>query len=90
MKIPVLILTTLICLPGVAPAVTIPTIAGALSIASSSGAIVREGHDLLTHFKLTMKKHGSDLKKALKGTPQSPDPPPTPINPTVPVQVPAK
>lgn len=51
----------------VCQAVTIPTIAGALSIASSSGTIIREAHDLTTHFKQTMRKHGADLKKALKG-----------------------
>ena len=50
----------------------IPTIAGALSIASSSGSIIKEGHDLATHFKVTMKKHGTDLKRAFKGKPPEP------------------
>lgn len=47
--------------------VTIPTLAGALSIVASSGQIVRETHDLTTHFKRTMKKYIADLKKAAKG-----------------------
>lgn len=62
----------------------IPTIAGVLSIASSSGSIIKEGHDLTTHFKVvgpfgptthfkvTMKKHGADLKRAFKGKPPEP------------------
>lgn len=55
----------------------IPTIAGAMSIAASSGTIIREGHDLITHFKTTMRKHGTDLKKAFQGKPAAP---PNPVN----------
>jgi hypothetical protein len=50
-------------------AITIPTIAGIASLAASSGQIVREGHDLCTHFKATMKKHGRDLRRAVQGKP---------------------
>jgi hypothetical protein len=57
----------LLCMCGSSQAVGIPIIAGALSIASSSGSIVKEGHDLVMHFKPTMRKHGRDLKAALKG-----------------------
>lgn len=62
----------LVLAAGILQATSIPTIAGALSIAASSGTIIREGHDLLTHFKRTMKKHGTDLKLAFKGNPVQP------------------
>jgi hypothetical protein len=48
-------------------AVTIPTIAGVLSIAASSGQIVRETHDLIRHPLKTLKHHGKQLKEAAKG-----------------------
>ena len=47
-------------------AVTIPTIAGVLSIAASSGQIVRETHDLIRHPLKTLKHHGKQLKEAAK------------------------
>lgn len=60
-------ITLLLIFASYAQAVTIPTIAGITTIASNSGSIIRETHDLATHFKRTMRKHGADLKKALKG-----------------------
>lgn len=60
-------LIAILLLSATSQAASIPTIAGVLSIASSSGSIVRETHDLATHFKRTMKRHGADLKRAVKG-----------------------
>lgn len=66
-----------------AQAVDIKVISAAASLAASSGQIVKETHDLFTHPWKTLKKHGSDLKKAaVKG--QVATPPPNPV--TVPVQ----
>lgn len=48
-------------------AVTIPTLAGIFSIAASSGTIVKEGHDFLTHPIKTLKRHGKQIKEAAKG-----------------------
>jgi hypothetical protein len=48
-------------------AVTIPTISGVLSIAASSGQIVRETHDLIRHPLKTLRRHGKQLKDAAKG-----------------------
>lgn len=60
-----------------AQAVSIPTLAGITSIAASSGQIVKETHDLFMHPWRTLKKHGSDLKKAaVKG---QVTPPPDPV-----------
>jgi hypothetical protein len=65
-------------------AITIPTIAGIASLAASSGQIVREGHDLCTHFKATMKKHGRDLRRAVQGKPAAaPVPVPVQMEPKV-------
>lgn len=59
-------------------AVTIPTLAGVLSIAASSGQIVREGHNLCMHPLRTLKHHGRQLKDAAKGKP-APAPNPNPV-----------
>lgn len=48
-------------------AASIPTIAGALSIAASSTTIVRETHNLIRHPIRTLKGHGKALKAAAKG-----------------------
>lgn len=57
-------------------AVTIPTLAGVLSIAASATQIVKEGHNLFTHPLRTLKHHGAQLKDAAKGNAA---PVPTPV-----------
>lgn len=60
-----------------ARAVTIPTLAGVLSMAASSGQIVREGHDLFKHPWKTLKHHGTQIKEAAQGK-RGTIPPPNP------------
>lgn len=48
-------------------AISVPTLAGILSMTSSAGAIVKETHDVFRHPKLTLKKHVADIKAAAKG-----------------------
>ena len=57
-------------------AVTIPTLAGVLSIAASSGQIIREGRQAFTHPIKLLKHHGAQIKDAAKG---KPTPPPAPV-----------
>ena len=57
-----------------ARAVTIPTLAGIVSIAASSEQIVREGHNLFVHPIRTLRRHAKDIKAAAKGEAVKPAP----------------
>ena len=56
----------------------------AVGLAASAGTIVREGHDLVTNFPATMKRHGKQIAAAAKGQPKPVDPAPVPFTAHVP------
>jgi hypothetical protein len=63
-----LLLLVLIYLPPVCRANTASALAVAASVTTvtvNAKGIASETHDLTTHLKRTMKKHGRELKKAL-------------------------